>query len=371
MGEILRAERDAGAQHSDMIAAMIRNGEFVPKELTVALLQQTIEENPNKRGYLIDGFPRALDQAAYFEDQVAECRFMLFIDCPENVMEKRLLSRGKTSGRVDDNLETIRKRIRKFKDDTLPLIQHYKELGKVRTVSGTGSVDEVYAEIRPLFQVVPEDVIDISKMQSILDMDPIYTAEQIVIPDALPSVLREWSKAVLRAQPADLLVYSAEYFSKLADETPLELTVEQLTHLQRTLSTALDDIITRTDIKRACKDVGIESSVVDHVFRLRKFGQQVDWPAFVVFATALIAEDLTHTVKMLFAVFGASAGERIDREIFLHLFDYLAQGDESIPNEALSELASRLKQACEGRSDQLVSFADYENAAANLIHSRL
>jgi len=59
---------------------------------------------------LIDGFPRALDQGMAFEDEVCKAKFVLFFECPEGEMEKRLLKRGESSGRVDDNIESIRKR---------------------------------------------------------------------------------------------------------------------------------------------------------------------------------------------------------------------------------------------------------------------
>lgn len=60
--------------------------------------------------FLVDGFPRKQDQADAFERDVAEARAVLYFECPEKEMEKRLLDRGKTSGRVDDNIESIRKR---------------------------------------------------------------------------------------------------------------------------------------------------------------------------------------------------------------------------------------------------------------------
>merc|ERR1711916_44370 len=325
-----------------------------------------MEEEPNKRGYLIQGFPRALDQAHFFEQEVAACRFILFIDCPENIMEKRLLARGKTSGRAEDSLEIIRKRIRKFKEETLPVVSYYDELNKVRQVSGSGSVEEVYAELRPHFITVPEGVEDISKMQSILDMNPIYTAEQIAIPPPLPSILKEWSKAVIRAQPADLLTFSAEYFERLAEEAPLLLTVDQLKALQRTLSTSLEDVVARSDIIRACDDVGIESSVVEHVFRLKGMGVQVDWPAFVVFASTLIAEDINHAIRMLFEIFGADSDSLLDIQIFLHLFSFLAAADDLDPSY-VDALGDTLRAKAASNGDGLLSFDDYLEAVVAVV----
>lgn len=79
-----------------------------------------------KKDFLIDGFPRALDQAEKFESEIKPCELVLFFDCPEDVMEERLLNRGKTSGRADDNSETIKKRFHTFVDSSLPVIEKYK-----------------------------------------------------------------------------------------------------------------------------------------------------------------------------------------------------------------------------------------------------
>ena len=67
--------------------------------------------------------------------QICECTMVLMFECSEGVMVKRLLERGKTSGRVDDNEETIRKRLQTFQKSTLPVIQHYEAMGKVKMVS--------------------------------------------------------------------------------------------------------------------------------------------------------------------------------------------------------------------------------------------
>ena len=121
----------------------------------MGLLKQAILSHPEAVGFLIDGFPRELSQAPLFTQQVApsshitnthphpshllhqicECTMVLMFECSEGVMVKRLLERGKTSGRVDDNEETIRKRLQTFQKSTLPVIQHYEAKGKVKKVS--------------------------------------------------------------------------------------------------------------------------------------------------------------------------------------------------------------------------------------------
>ncbi|KAH8884492.1 uridylate kinase [Thozetella sp. PMI_491] len=149
-GDLLRAEQERpGSQFGELIADCIRNGAIVPMEVTVALLEnamtEVVQKNPGgKAKFLIDGFPRKMDQALKFEEVVCPARLVLFYDCPEKEMERRLLERGKTSGRTDDNIESIRKRFRTFIETSMPVVNHYEQDGKVIKVDATPTPDSVY-----------------------------------------------------------------------------------------------------------------------------------------------------------------------------------------------------------------------------------
>ncbi|OAQ97559.1 hypothetical protein LLEC1_07432 [Akanthomyces lecanii] len=151
-GDLLRAEQDRpGSQFGDLIRDYIKNGLIVPMEVTVKLLENAMTEALAKKGskegrFLIDGFPRKLDQAYKFEDTVCPAKLVLFFDCPEKVMEERLLERGKTSGRADDNAESIRKRFRTFIETSMPVVDYYERQGKVVKVEAVTSPDNVFAE---------------------------------------------------------------------------------------------------------------------------------------------------------------------------------------------------------------------------------
>jgi UMP-CMP kinase len=98
-----------------MIDNYIKEGKIVPVEVTVGLLKKAMEKNVAKDKYhfLIDGFPRNQANLEGWHKTMgtyADIRFVLFFDCEESVMEKRLLERGKTSGRIDDNIDSIKKR---------------------------------------------------------------------------------------------------------------------------------------------------------------------------------------------------------------------------------------------------------------------
>ena len=147
-GDLLRAEQDRpGSQYGQLIRDYIKNGEIVPMEVTVALLEKamrdTVASTGNKK-FLIDGFPRKMDQALKFEEVVCPAQLVLFYDCPEAEMEKRLLERGKTSGRADDNAESIRKRFRTFVETSMPVVDRYESENRVVKVDATPPPDRVY-----------------------------------------------------------------------------------------------------------------------------------------------------------------------------------------------------------------------------------
>ncbi|EPS25948.1 hypothetical protein PDE_00884 [Penicillium oxalicum 114-2] len=156
-GDLLRAEQlRQGSQYGEMIKTYITEGKIVPMEVTVNLLSNAMREfldnHPpapgTKARFLIDGFPRKLDQAVFFEQTVCPSELVLFLDCPEDVMEARLLKRGETSGRDDDNAESIRKRFRTFVETSMPVVDDFEKKGKVVNIKATGSVEEVYSQVK-------------------------------------------------------------------------------------------------------------------------------------------------------------------------------------------------------------------------------
>lgn len=148
-GDLLRAHMKSGTPDGQMVADMIANGQIVPSSVTVALLQAAMDAS-GKRQFLIDGFPRNEENRAAFEAQTGiQPRFVLFFDCPEDVMERRLLSRNE--GRTDDNIETIRKRFRVFVEQSMPVVAHYERDGKVARIVADRAPEDIYKEVRRAF----------------------------------------------------------------------------------------------------------------------------------------------------------------------------------------------------------------------------
>lgn len=150
-GDCLRAERnDPSSKVGEMINEYIKEGKIVPVAITVGLLLKAMGQKAKegKENFLIDGFPRNLDNVTGWQETVggdANVVGVLFYECPQAELEKRLLGRGETSGRVDDNIESIRKRFKTFMDETMPIVNKYKEEGKVCDILGTPPVEEVWA----------------------------------------------------------------------------------------------------------------------------------------------------------------------------------------------------------------------------------
>lgn len=150
-GDLLREERmRKGSKYGDLINNYIKEGKIVPAKITIALLENAMAKSESKR-FLVDGFPRKMDQAIKFEEQVCKGKFVLYFECPESVMLERLLNRGKTSGRVDDNIESIKKRFETFKQTSYPVVEYFAKQNKVKTVSCKNSPSKVYAETKAIF----------------------------------------------------------------------------------------------------------------------------------------------------------------------------------------------------------------------------
>ncbi|KAK2975848.1 hypothetical protein RJ640_022865 [Escallonia rubra] len=148
-GDLLRHEISLNRENGAMILNTIKEGKIVPSEVTVKLIKRAIESSVNDK-FLIDGFPRCEENRVTYERIIGkEPNIVLFFDCPQEEMVKRVLSRNQ--GRVDDNIDTIKERLKVFKTLNLPVINYYAEKGKLLKINGTGTEDEIFERVRPVF----------------------------------------------------------------------------------------------------------------------------------------------------------------------------------------------------------------------------
>mmetsp|Transcript_31174 Transcript_31174/g.63346 ORF Transcript_31174/g.63346 Transcript_31174/m.63346 type:complete len:256 (-) Transcript_31174:2633-3400(-) len=158
-GDLLRAERNSGSDLASLINSKIAAGQIVPAEITVGLLEKAMNDirstDPTRTKFLIDGFPRSEGNVTVWKEQMsdsADVRFVLFLDCPEDTMTSRLLERGKSSGRNDDQIDVIRKRFATFRGESMPIVDMYEKEGKVRKVVADRDVEEVYKDVAKLVE---------------------------------------------------------------------------------------------------------------------------------------------------------------------------------------------------------------------------
>lgn len=152
-GDLLREEQATDSADSQLIKDFIKDGKIVPVEITIRLLLKAMEKSETKK-FLIDGFPRSLNNRDGWDQQVgdqAQVAFCLNFECTEEELEKRLLKRGETSGRADDNIESIKKRFVAFQEQTKPVLDYFKDQGLLRSVQAAQPMEDVWAETKALF----------------------------------------------------------------------------------------------------------------------------------------------------------------------------------------------------------------------------
>ena len=147
-GDLLRGEINEGTTLGKEAKAFMDKGELVPDEVVIGMIKSKLVANKNAEGFIFDGFPRTVDQAKALDDLLNEngtpVSGMLSLEVEKQELINRLLSRGKDSGRADDqNQSIIENRINVYNEKTLPLIEYYKNQGKHYGIKGMGSVEEI------------------------------------------------------------------------------------------------------------------------------------------------------------------------------------------------------------------------------------
>ncbi|KAF5303183.1 hypothetical protein FQA39_LY10096 [Lamprigera yunnana] len=146
-GDLLRNEVSSGSPRGKELAAVMEKGELVSKQIVLDLLKEAILKSlPNSKGFLIDGYPREKEQGILFEQQIGPATLVLFIDASEETLVKRLLGRALTSGRADDNEETIKKRLHTFNTHNEEVVSAYE--CKIRRIDSEPTPDVVFQQIQ-------------------------------------------------------------------------------------------------------------------------------------------------------------------------------------------------------------------------------
>jgi adenylate kinase len=151
-GDLLRSEINQKTPLGLEARSLMEKGHLVPDEVVIGMISSALDANPTVNGFLFDGFPRTSAQAEAL-DKLLELKktfisVMLALEVSEEELVKRLLKRGQTSGRIDDNNDSvIRERIIEYNRKTAAVADHYQKLDKVVMVKGEGNVDEIFAAL--------------------------------------------------------------------------------------------------------------------------------------------------------------------------------------------------------------------------------
>jgi adenylate kinase len=151
-GDMLRKEMAEKSDLGQKAESYISKGELVPDEMIIDILLKNIEnQGEDSNGIILDGFPRTVAQAEALESMLKERKKEISVLIDLSVDEKelidRLLIRGKTSGRSDDNIETIKKRLDVYQQQTSPIKDFYKKLNKFSSVDGIGTIEDIFSRI--------------------------------------------------------------------------------------------------------------------------------------------------------------------------------------------------------------------------------
>lgn len=147
-GDIFRYNIKNDTELGQLAKTFMDKGDLVPDEVTIKMLQSEVDKNPGVAGFLFDGFPRTISQAdaldAFLTAKDEKITATIALEADDEILVQRILERGKTSGRTDDqDVEKIRHRYQEYNEKTAPLMEYYKTQNKFFPVNGIGTIAEI------------------------------------------------------------------------------------------------------------------------------------------------------------------------------------------------------------------------------------
>jgi adenylate kinase len=147
-GDLLRDEVATQTPLGVEAKKYMDQGLLVPDEVVIGMISSKIDEFPEARGFIFDGFPRTTAQAESLDNLLefknTQIHLVLSLDVPQEELTRRMIGRGATSGRSDDNPETIVRRIEEYRNKTAPVAEYYDAQGKLEVIRGDYTIDETF-----------------------------------------------------------------------------------------------------------------------------------------------------------------------------------------------------------------------------------
>ena len=159
-GDLFRKHLGEGTELGKLAQRYMDEGNLVPDEVVIKMVELKIKSENNSNGFIFDGFPRTVTQAkaldVLLEKEGTEISGMILLDVDEFELINRIMLRGKSSGRSDDqDINKVNNRIKVYKKETLPVATYYQEQGKLNTIVGVGSVDNIFSDISEVIERLP------------------------------------------------------------------------------------------------------------------------------------------------------------------------------------------------------------------------
>jgi adenylate kinase len=202
-GDILRSEIARGTELGKKAKEIMDRGELVGDDIVIGMIESKLDENSGAKGFIFDGFPRTAAQAVALDDLLQKkgtgIGGMLALEVEDEELVKRLLLRGKDSGRPDDrNEDVIRRRIKEYNDKTLTLKKYYSEQGKFNSIHGIGSIDEIFKALVDRITFLRAEM-DLTGLETDLEHLDLTIQDFDVADDIAPELLLEID-AIKRAE---------------------------------------------------------------------------------------------------------------------------------------------------------------------------
>lgn len=159
-GDLFRKHLGEGTDLGKLAQKYMDEGNLVPDEVVIKMVEHKLNEKNNSNGFIFDGFPRTVAQANAL-DQLLEksgnsISGMILLDVDEQELINRIILRGKTSGRSDDqDIEKVNNRIKVYNEETLPVATYYKTQNKLNTIVGIGSIEDIFNNISKVIEKLP------------------------------------------------------------------------------------------------------------------------------------------------------------------------------------------------------------------------
>ncbi len=150
-GDLFRWHTKNDTALGKRVKEIMNSGALVPDEITISMLKEELDKNPQAKGFLFDGFPRTVAQAEaldkFMKDNDSAIHHVVALDVTEEEVRTRIAKRRTTDNRADDEEDKLNKRITEYFTKTVHVLPYYEKQGRLKTVHGIGNIDDIFNDI--------------------------------------------------------------------------------------------------------------------------------------------------------------------------------------------------------------------------------